>query len=151
VTVDLPTLLHLADNPAHLVGCGPLPASVARGLAGDAAWRRLVTEPVTGHLLDYGTTTYRPPQPLVAYITARDRRCVFPGCENPQCGCDLDHAIPHPIGHTSATNCGLLSRRHHRLKTFRPWKIKRHPDGSATWTSPTGLTHHVPPRDQRDP
>ncbi len=151
VIVDLPTLLGLAEHPAELSGFGPLPAQVARELAGDAAWRRLVVEPVTGYLLDYGTATYRPPQALVDYISARDRRCVFPGCENPQSGCDLDHAIAHPAGSTSATNCGLLCRRHHRLKTFRPWKLKRHPDGSATWRSPSGLTHHVPPRDQRDP
>ena len=151
VIVDLPTLLHMAEHPAELPGYGPLPPEVARALAGDTAWRRLVTDPVTGHLLDYGTATYRPPQVLVDYVTARDRRCVFPGCENPQSGCDLDHAVAHPAGPTSATNCGLLCRRHHRLKTFRPWKIKRHPDGSATWRSPTGLTHHVPPRNQRDP
>jgi hypothetical protein len=151
VIVDLPTLLHLAENPAELLGHGPLPASVARGLAGDAAWRRLVTEPVTGPLLDYGTTTYRAPRPLADYITARDRRCVFPGCENPASHCDIDHAIAHPAGPTSAANCGLLCRRHHRLKTFRPWKIKRHPDGSVTWHSGTDLIHRVPPPAQPDP
>ena len=40
VVVDLPTLLHLAEHPAELPGFGPLPASVARELAGDTAWRR---------------------------------------------------------------------------------------------------------------
>ncbi|HEX7105789.1 MAG TPA: DUF222 domain-containing protein [Acidothermaceae bacterium] len=151
VVIDLPTLLRLQNNPAELAGHGPIHPEAARALAGDAAWRRLVIDPVTGHLLDYGVTTYRPPQALVDYITARDRTCCFPGCENPACGCDLDHAVNHPVGATSAINCGLLCRRHHRLKTFRPWKIKRHSDGSVTWRSAAGLLHHVPPKDQRDP
>ncbi len=151
VVIDLPTLLRLADNPADLAGHGPLPAEAARALAGDARWRRLVTDPVTGCLLDYGNATYRPPQALVDYVTARDRTCRFPGCENPACGCDLDHAIAHPAGATSAVNCGLLCRRHHRLKTFRPWKVKRHPDGSITWHSGANLIHRVPAKDQRDP
>lgn len=151
VIIDLPTLLRLADNPAELPGHGPIPPEAARALAGDAAWRRLVIDPVTGWLLDYGHTTYRPPQALVDYITARDRRCCFPGCENRACGCDLDHAVNHPAGATSAINCGTLCRRHHRLKTFRPWKITRHPDGSVTWRSGANLTHRIPPKDQRDP
>ena len=106
---------------------------------------------MTGHLLDYGATTYRPPQTLIDYVTARDRRCRFPGCENPASGCDLDHAIAHPAGPTSAANCGLLCRRHHRLKTFRPWKMKRHPGGSITWHSAGDLILRIPPPDQRDP
>jgi len=61
VIIDLPTLLGLADNPGELAGVGPVPAEVARALAADdgATWRRLVVEPVTGALLDYGTTVYR--------------------------------------------------------------------------------------------
>ena len=48
VVIDLPALLGLAEHPAELVGYGPLPAPVARALARDATWTRLVTEPVTG-------------------------------------------------------------------------------------------------------
>jgi hypothetical protein len=78
VVIDLPTLLGLRDNPAELVGYGPLPANVARALAADAAWTRLVVDPVSGHLLDYGTTVYRPPQALQDYVIARDRTCRAP-------------------------------------------------------------------------
>jgi len=62
VTVALSTLLGLDDQPADLDGHGPIPAAVARRLAADptGTWRRLITEPGTGHLLEYGRTTYRP-------------------------------------------------------------------------------------------
>jgi len=63
VIIDLPTLLGLADNPGELAGVGPIPAEVARALAADdgATRRRLVVEPVTGALLDYGASVYRSP------------------------------------------------------------------------------------------
>ena len=50
VVVDLPTLLGLADHPAQLGSYGPIPAGLARQLADDATWRRLITDPATGAL-----------------------------------------------------------------------------------------------------
>ena len=60
LTIDLPTLLGLRDHPAELTGYGPLPAPLARTLAADGKWRRLIHDPFTGHLLDLGHTTYEP-------------------------------------------------------------------------------------------
>ncbi len=45
VTIDLPTLLGLADNPAELPGHGPLPPHLARELAADADWIWFTTDP----------------------------------------------------------------------------------------------------------
>lgn len=147
VTVDLPTLLGLADNPAQLGGYGTIPASVARELAADGTWRRFVTDPVDGHLLDYGRTTYRPPQALVEFLTARDQTCRFPGCRQPAWRADLDHAEAWDEGGaTSAENIGVLCRRHHRLKTHHGWQIESRPDGSCMWTAPTGHRYLVPAR-----
>ncbi len=162
VQMDLPTLLGLRhDGVAELVGYGPIPVSVARELAGDARWRRLVTDPVDGHLLDYGTTTYTPPAKLRDYIINRDQTCRHPGCRQPAVRNDIDHAEPFQAndnqrgrppgehseqgGATSSANCGSLCRRHHRLKTLGLWTLKSHPDGTATWTSPTGHTYNTPP------
>ncbi|WP_239374834.1 MULTISPECIES: hypothetical protein [unclassified Frankia] len=41
---------------------------MARQVAGDGVWRRLVTDPVDGKLLDYGQTTYRPPADLTRFV-----------------------------------------------------------------------------------
>lgn len=145
VTVDLQTLFGLSDNPGQLEGYGPIPASVARALAADGEWRRLVIDPVEGHLLDLGRRSYRPSQQLSDYLLARDRTCRFPGCNQPRT--DIDHAIPWGLGGaTGPENLGLLCRRHHRLKTHGGWQLESKDDGSCLWRSPTGHTYFVPAR-----
>jgi hypothetical protein len=147
VTVDLPTLLGLAENPAELAGHGPIPASIARKLAADGKWRKFVTDPLTGNLLDMGRSHYLPSQYLVDFLTARDRTCRFPGCSHPARLSDIDHAKSwEEGGHTSPENLGFLCRRHHRLKTHGGWRLKSHADGSCTWTSPQGKELFVPAR-----
>lgn len=147
LTLDLPTFLGLNENPGVLAGYGEIPASAARLLAKDAKWRRFITDPVTGNLLDYGRLTYQPPQPLIDFIVARDRRCRFPGCRQPARVCDIDHAIPwEEGGKTSKENLGLLCRRHHRMKTHGGWELASFEDGSCEWKSPEGNIFKVAAR-----
>ena len=147
VTIDLPTLLGLAENPGQLAGYGAIPASVARALASDGKWQRFITDPQTGTLLDFGRESYEPPQALVDFLIARDRTCRFPGCRQSAARADLDHAKSWESGgETSAANLGALCRRHHRLKTHGGWKLKSHSDGACTWTSPLGKIYEVPAR-----
>jgi hypothetical protein len=118
VTIDLPTLLGLAENPGQLAGYGAIPASVARELAADGKWKRFITDPQTGNLLDYGRQSYEPPQALIDFLIARDRTCRFPGCRRSAALSDIDHAQSWETGgNTSPENLGALCRRHHRLKT----------------------------------
>jgi hypothetical protein len=65
VLVPYPTLIGLTELPGELDGFGPIPASVARRLAAGGTWRRILTDPATGRVLDYGRTRYRPPQDLI--------------------------------------------------------------------------------------
>jgi len=146
--IDLPSLLGLADNHGELIGYGPIAASVIRQHAGNADWRRMVVDPVTGYLLDHGSVVYRPPQELADFVVARDRRCRFPGCGRQATHCDIDHNIPAPAGSTSAKNCCCLCRRHHLLKTFGGWKVKLHDDGTCQWTAPNGRKFFAPPPPQ---
>jgi hypothetical protein len=147
VTIDLPTLLGLAQNPGQLSGYGAIPASVARELASDATWKRFITDPQTGNLLDYGREKYEPPQALVDFLLARDRTCRFPGCRQPATRTDIDHAHSWESGgQTNIENLGLLCRRHHRLKTHGHWGLVSNKDGSCEWTSPVGKKYFVPAR-----
>jgi hypothetical protein len=147
VTIDLPTLMGLAENPGQLSGYGAIPASVARELASDGTWIRFVTDPLTGNLLDFGREKYEPPQALVDFLLARDRTCRFPGCRQPATRTDIDHAHSWESGgSTNAENLGLLCRRHHRLKTHGKWGLVSNEDGSCEWTSPTGKNYFVPSR-----
>lgn len=151
VTVDLPTLLGLAENPGQLAGYGAIPASVARELASDGKWKRFITDPQTGNLLDYGRESYEPPQALKDFLIARDRTCRFPGCRRSAALSDLDHAQSwQDGGSTSPENLGALCRRHHRLKTHDGWNVTSHADGSCTWVSPHGKTFFTPARSIHD-
>jgi hypothetical protein len=147
VTIDLPTLLGLNENPGQLAGYGVLPAQIMRALAGEGKWRRFITDPNTGTLLDYGRDSYQPPQDLVDYLIARDRTCRFPGCRQSAARADIDHAEAwEDGGETSAANLGALCRRHHRMKTHGGWKLTSNEDGSCNWESPDGHRYFVPAR-----
>lgn len=152
VTIDLPTLLGLNENPGQLAGYGAIPASVARALASDGKWKRFITDPQTGALLDYGRETYSPPQALIDFLIARDRTCRFPGCRKSAALSDLDHAQSwEEGGTTSLDNLGALCRRHHLLKTHGGWSIESRADGSCTWTSPLGKVYQTPARSMGEP
>jgi hypothetical protein len=146
VTVAATTLLGVDDRPGELAGYGSIPADVARRIAydSDATWRRLLTDPRSGVLLDYGTTVYRPPPPLDRHVVARDQVCAFPGCRQPAIACDLDHRVPFPHGPTSEDNLSPLCRHHHRARHEAGWRWHRSADGVITWTAPTGHQYPVP-------
>ena len=150
VTVDLATLAGLADAPA-LVGTGsgpePVTADALRELLADpripVTFRRLITDPATGQVLDRGRTSYRVPAALREFLIARDGVCRFPGCTRPAQDCDIDHIRSWADGGcTDAANLIPLCRRHHVMKTFGPWRILEHrADGAVVWHAPDG--HHV--------
>lgn len=152
VTIDLPTLLGLAENPGELAGYGSIPASLAREIAADARWKRFITDPITGNLLDYGRERYEPPQALKDFLIARDRTCRFPGCRRSAKLSDLDHAQSWESGgSTSLENLGSLCRRHHKLKTHHGWKVESYSDGSCLWKSPAGKEFFTPARKVNEP
>ena len=95
VTIAASTLLGLDDDPADLTGFGPIPADVARAVAADGVWRRLVTDPVDGTLVERSTHAYRPGAVLGAQVIARDVTCTFPGCVHPAGRGELDHIEPY--------------------------------------------------------
>jgi len=150
VIVGLETLAGVEDEPGWLDGYGPITADTARALAADetGTWRRLVIDPIFGQVIDYGTTTYRPPTHLAELVIARDGTCTFPPCNRPARSCDLDSEVPYPHGDTSAENLGSKCRRDHRLKHQAGWQARRNQDGTSTWTSPQGreYTNHPPAR-----
>jgi Domain of unknown function (DUF222) len=96
VIVPITMLLGLDEQPGELVGHGPIPADLAREIAAEGAWRRLLTDPASGSLLDYGRTTYTPPAGLADFVRARDMHCRFPTCGQRATTADLDHTIPYP-------------------------------------------------------
>ena len=149
VTVPAGALLGFDDQPAELEGFGPISAEVARTLAADAVWRRLLTDPASGALLDYGTVTYTPPQALRDHVIARDRTCRWPTCSRPATTSQLVHTQPHrPDGTGGATadhNLAPLHDRHHNDKTHHGFQFTQPEPGRFTITTPAGLTYTVDP------
>ncbi len=146
LVMDLPTLRGEVDRHALLNG-EPIPADVAREYAGAAKlWRRAVTDPVTGHLLDYGRERYLP-EDLRCFILARDL-CRAPGCTTEAMSqLEMDHPEPYPHGPSSSANAGGLCRKHHQLKTQRyAHLLNSAADGSVTWLTSWGQRIHIPPR-----
>ena len=124
----------------------PVPAVVARALAAGGTWRRLVTDPVSGTVVDVGRTRYRPPAALADLVRARDAACTHPGCDVPARGCDVDHIVPWAGGGiTSYENLTCLCRAHHRLKHTPGWALTRTSTGALMWRTPTGARYHRAP------
>ncbi|UNX54607.1 HNH endonuclease [Georgenia sp. TF02-10] len=146
VTVPLTTLMG-GPEPGHLHGYGPIDAATARALALGGTWRRLVTDPLTGTVLDLGRTRYRPPADLADLVRAWDGTCVRGGCATPATRCELDHDLPWAAGGT--TSFRTLSAKckvDHQLKTCGDFIVQPHGPGTYDWTSRlTGLTYRRHP------
>jgi hypothetical protein len=155
VTVDLLTLFWLRDHPGELEGYGPIPAGIARSLAGDATWTRFVHDPVTGHLLDLGRTRYVPSRELARFVKARDRYGRFPGSSRKAQHCDNDHVEAFDAtgtgngGSTSAENLASQARKAHRAKTHGGYTVSGDANHELTWTTPAQRTYRSRPHDYR--
>ncbi|WP_370311019.1 DUF222 domain-containing protein [Amycolatopsis sp. WAC 01376] len=146
--MDLFTYLGLNDDPAEMAGHGHLPAALARHIATgpNTVLRRIITDPLSGQVLDLGRDRYRPTAGVGEFVRVRDRECRRPGCGRPAQTCDLDHSVPWQFG--GATNAGDLidlCRRDHRLKDEPGWIYRLASDGTLTVTTPTGQSYDSTP------
>ncbi len=151
VIVPITMLMGLDEQPGELVGYGPIPASLARQIAAGGTWRRLLTDPESGTLLDHGRTTYVPPAGLADFVRVRDVYCRSPICGQSAARADLDHTVAWDDGgHTREMNLHAACRHDHLAKTHAPgWHVEQHDDGRITWTTPTGHRYTSHPHDYR--
>jgi hypothetical protein len=148
LVIDLPTLRGEENHLALLDGT-PVPGVIGRELARQAAhFRRMVTDPVTGHLLDYGRRRYQADD-VRDFVLHRDGRCRIPTCGiHAHSRLEADHAEAFPDGDTSAANLGALDTTHHQLKTNGYLGIENSAaDGSAILTTLWGQRIHIPAPD----
>lgn len=156
LVVPLSVLRGEAEHAALLAG-QPIPAAEAREWERKArTYRRMVTDDVTGYLLDKGR--------MYNAGDVRDHVLHRDGCRIPVCPItrhdrlQADHAVPHPEGPTSSANMGGISITHHQLKTAGYFDIEdSQADGSCVIATRWGQRIVVPPRaflhppDQPDP
>ncbi len=157
VVITLDALLALqrlqSDDTAMLRGPSDdedfVPAAEIRDLLVgrdiDVRLRRLVTDSITGHLLDVSPRRYIPSERMREFIETRDLRCRWPGCNARATGrgIDIDHAIPFDRGGTTQrANLGALCRRHHLLKTHAGFDVTDSDEsGSCTLLTPSGAEY----------
>jgi hypothetical protein len=142
VVISAASLLGESNEPAAISGYGAVPPELVRRLAtGKSAWgRRLVCDPVAGHVTDVSPRRRRFDGPLRRLMLARDQVCRMPVCDAPIR--DGDHLKRYADGGpTVRANSQGLCERSHYCRDQPGWAVAaREPSASAriTWTTPTG-------------
>jgi hypothetical protein len=139
VTVDLADLLDPATGQAAATtGFGAvLSAARARWIACDADLTRLVLGP-DGEPLDLGRAHRLVTPALRRAVIARDRTCVFAGCDAPHWWAEVHHLLHWSQGgETSLANSGLLCERHH-TQVHHGFTVQRDPAGRWHTYRPDG-------------
>jgi len=76
----------------------------------------------------------------------RHATCTSPVCRRPAATCDFEHNVPYEAGgRTCLCNAGPKCRHDHKLKQHPRWKVEQLPDGTFTWTTPSGRTYTTEP------
>lgn len=123
-----------------------LPDDLTTLLADPATRIRVVGSDTTGAVSTLTTDAYRPGATLARRVRRRDGGCRFPGCGAPAEHAQLDHVTPYPLGATEVSNLVCLCTTHHGFKHHAGWLLAMAPDGTCTWTAPTGRSHTTRPR-----
>jgi Domain of unknown function (DUF222)/HNH endonuclease len=126
-----------------LSGPGGLAAFLRTRLTGDQY-------PAVSLPLDTGTPTSLITGALRRAVTARDRHCAFPGCDQLPAACQVHHLKPRAEGgETRLGNLVLLCAFHHLIAVHQwGWTLALHADGTRTAISPDRsrtLHSHGPP------
>ncbi|UFS60193.1 HNH endonuclease [Subtercola endophyticus] len=136
-------------DPAQLEGFGPIDRLTALELARDApSLVRVLTDPITGCVLNYGRQRYKPPAELDELVRLAYQECTFPISCTSSAVAELDHTRAWSEGgETSFGNIAPLCSTHHKVKHHTEWKVEQDPGGSGiiTWTSPAGFAYRVEP------
>jgi hypothetical protein len=162
------TLMGLDDLPAELAGFGPLLADIARQVVAqrpDLQWRFSVYNEVDD-LLAHGITNLRPTTlptsgsgppggrrtkrrpttEVAAFVRARNRTCIAPGCRRTAKGCELDHTLPWPAGGESEPdNLGPACKYHHTFKHTTGCDLIQDAPGFFGWQTPKGMQYRTTP------
>ena len=126
VTCTLETLEGRAGSPAAETEWGGLLSgeTVERLVCGGASLRRLVLDG-DGVVIDFGRRRRLLSPQARRALEARDKHCVWPGCDRPPRWCDSHHQREWRLhAPTSVEESALLCGRHHKLR-HGGWQLFR--------------------------
>ena len=152
VIVRNETLADAPGAPAADYGFGATSsAEWARRFACDAAVSRIVIG-AASEILDAGRATRTFTAAQTRAIVARDRHCLWTGCDAPPGWCDAHHILHWADGgRTDVDNGVLLCGRHHDRVHNGHHAIVKHPDGTYTVNPQPGSDPTWTARNKRDP
>lgn len=137
---DLRTEL-CSPGPTWLDGTGPVPRQVLERIAQDCSVTRVVFGP-DSEVLDVGRTQRTFTSARRKAVIARDRMCVWHGCDAPPQISEVHHARVHWAdgGATSTDNAALLCWFHHRhvdkSRIAMTWRGGWHFDAPGSYDAP---------------
>jgi hypothetical protein len=151
ITLPLRTALGLDDLPGEVPGLGIIPRTVIADMIRTELpkLRLLVIDPDTGRLLYRATSAYRPTAEQVAQVHATYVFSIGPGSKVLAVRCDIDHAMPHPVGPTVIGNLLPTDRPWHIGKTKEELTVTVDDGGHVYVTTVSGQTRTVTPYDYR--
>lgn len=125
ITVPVLTVLGASQEPGMLEGTIPIPAAMARELAGQSqTWYRVLTDACSGAFLPLPAKRYTPTRAMLEHLRLRNATCAVPGCTRSTSWAseadhiqEYDHGDPNSGGLTEIENLHLLCWQHHRAKT----------------------------------
>jgi hypothetical protein len=130
VTAALGTLSGLDGSPAgELEWGGPIAAETVRRLGRDAAIARVLFDTESA-VLDVGRARRVPAAATRRALQARDRGCVWPGCDRPASWSQAHH-LRHWAqgGSTDLDNLVTICRAHHWKVHEGGWRLIRSDEG----------------------
>lgn len=137
-----------ATGVARFEGVGPISVTQAAEFLGTSC--QVTIKPVIDLENQAPVDAYEVPERHREAVHLRTPADAWPFAVNTGRGMDHDHTqryIPPddggPPGQTHPDNLGLLTRFHHRLKTFGPWRLKQPFPGIYLWRSPHGRLYLV--------
>ncbi|RJQ78033.1 hypothetical protein D5S17_14000 [Pseudonocardiaceae bacterium YIM PH 21723] len=141
VTLPFTMLLGMPSTDApELADYGPIPPSMALRISEDGIWRRMVTDPLTGLLLDVGREGHPSPR-LTELVKLRDRICRVPGCNRSARRCQVEHVHDAPSASTAECSLCCLCDHHTKLCNTPGWNIRLNRSRDAVLTTPTGRSY----------
>ena len=147
VTTSLETLLGIDGAPAaELEFSLPISAKAVERLACDCSVTRILLDSES-MVIDVGRAKRVISGPQRKALNARDKGCVWPGCERPVSWTSGHHLV-HWIrgGGGDLPNFALLCYRHHWMVHEGNWQIVRSDDGHWLTIPPTVTFGPSPPR-----
>ncbi|MGJ5723491.1 HNH endonuclease signature motif containing protein [Brevibacterium sp. H602] len=150
VAVPFLTLTEDSDLPGTFADGSPVPAEVARTIAGRSkSIQRILTDPGTGTPVDAKATTYQVPRDLRKTLVEQWTVCTVPGCSRRAEKSEIDHVVPffhlNPLkgGLTRFGNLHPLCKKHHALKTAGRLRVTMPKSGELDYEFKHGITTTV--------